>query len=765
MKVIEEQHEVHTSGQLIEVNASIKATSKAFHVLSSHLYSDKILAIVRELSCNAWDSHISAGKSDLPIDVHLPCALDPTFFVRDFGLGMSDFDIRGGYTSPTGEKVSHEEGQGKVGYEQFTGVYTTFFDSTKTDSNDVIGQLGLGSKSPYAYAHTFTVESRFNGQKRIYTCYKNARNEPAITLMNTEATDESNGMTVSMAVKLSDIDKFSQAARKALMYFKPRPNVLGQPYVIPFKLEHTLSGTNWKVRNTDYYAHMNGAYVVQGFVPYPVDTDQLEQNGLSSIAASLAGTDVDLYVPIGDVEVAPSREALSYDQRTINNLILTLKNAANELRTSFQEKFDECDSAWEVAQLFDTYDANPNEKLREVFRKFHKDQPFEWEGTVATRTILLDLEDVVGSKIIKATRKDQRGANKLKINGTWDRMNDGKKFTFEVTCNTIVLIDSKAAGTNSKIAQYIANQPKKLGRELSVLIIRPTYKAAYSLEEMLGIVQEFGNPSVVYVDSLPDIPRARSSYVPTSARKRKELNQFMAWSGFRTKQKRRSDVIIREFTRSCWHPTTVDLDDGGIYVRVVKNSIMFGETDSVDLYVDQMIKAARALEIIERDAEIIGFTDKEIDTLDKDKWTLLDTLVKEEFTTDFVDNLELTKATASTELTSMLPYGFVSYFTMPIAIDKFNEGEFKTLLTDIREVLNAEKYDSSSTSALLGRWNIKRPTDDVAKELMQRFSAMSQTYKYFGLVSWGSMDNAKHQAIVAYVNEVDALHTNTQNVA
>jgi len=50
----------------------IRNSAKAFNILSSGLYANKIRAIIRELSCNAVDSHIAAGRSGTPFDVHLP---------------------------------------------------------------------------------------------------------------------------------------------------------------------------------------------------------------------------------------------------------------------------------------------------------------------------------------------------------------------------------------------------------------------------------------------------------------------------------------------------------------------------------------------------------------------------------------------------------------------------------------------------------------------------------------------------------------------
>ena len=119
----------------------IKNSRKAFQILSSGLYSNKIKAIIRELSTNALDSHRAAGTVDTPFEVHLPTILEPYFSVRDYGTGLTDQEIE--------------------------SIYTTYFESTKTNSNEYIGALGLGSKSPFSYTDNFTVTSVKNGSKSI----------------------------------------------------------------------------------------------------------------------------------------------------------------------------------------------------------------------------------------------------------------------------------------------------------------------------------------------------------------------------------------------------------------------------------------------------------------------------------------------------------------------------------------------------------------------------------------------------------------------
>jgi len=118
---------VSTLGNAIEASYSIKDSSKIFSILRSNIYSDKMLAVVREYSTNGWDGHILAGTPDRPLKVTLPTALAPVFKVRDFGVGLSE--------------------------ESVLNIYTTYGESTKESSNDFNGTFGLGSKSAFAYGN------------------------------------------------------------------------------------------------------------------------------------------------------------------------------------------------------------------------------------------------------------------------------------------------------------------------------------------------------------------------------------------------------------------------------------------------------------------------------------------------------------------------------------------------------------------------------------------------------------------------------------
>ena len=64
MKTTSEQRYIETDGMAGQSTGfKIKANAKAFKILTSNLYTDVPLAIVRELGCNAYDAHIAASKS------------------------------------------------------------------------------------------------------------------------------------------------------------------------------------------------------------------------------------------------------------------------------------------------------------------------------------------------------------------------------------------------------------------------------------------------------------------------------------------------------------------------------------------------------------------------------------------------------------------------------------------------------------------------------------------------------------------------------
>lgn len=338
MKVHVEETPIYTSANN-ETKFGIEITGKAFDLLTGGIYKNKIAAIVREISANAYDSHVSAGKEDIPFKVILPNELHPYFEVEDYGVGLNDEEIR--------------------------TIYTVLFRSTKQDSNFDIGAFGLGSKTPITYTHSFNIRARKDGIERLYTCYKGADGTPSINLMSEKVTSEGNGVKVSVPVPKEDFGRFESEAKFILSFFKTRPEVKSSGFEFDFSTElmeffysEGVINTSTSQVTSELYAN-NEFYVVMGGVCYPVEyytiretivdygqrnelDTELVRNYISNRIAGKYALFVD--VPIGSFElseISASRESLSIGPETRKKLGQFFYTAIETIIKRDQELIDE----------------------------------------------------------------------------------------------------------------------------------------------------------------------------------------------------------------------------------------------------------------------------------------------------------------------------------------------------------------------------------------------------------------------------------------
>jgi hypothetical protein len=295
----------------------IRNSAKAFNILSSGLYANKIKAIVRELSCNAVDSHVAAGRGDIPFEVHLPTTLEPHFSIRDFGTGLS--------------------------HEQVTSIYTTYFESTKTGSNDFIGALGLGSKSPFSYTDNFTVTAIKDGRKGVYTAFINDAGVPSIALMMEEQTDEPSGVEVKFSVNdRGDFHKFNQEAAAVYQYFKLKPKVGGvSNFQIPelkYETENIIPG----VHSYDNNSAIRRSRAVMGNIAYPIEVPNNALGGLQK----LLNCGLEMHFEIGELDFQASREGLSYIPQTIDAIRNKLQKVNDALTEVLAKEADSITNEW-----------------------------------------------------------------------------------------------------------------------------------------------------------------------------------------------------------------------------------------------------------------------------------------------------------------------------------------------------------------------------------------------------------------------------------
>lgn len=309
MELIAHQNKIIRSSesQGEERKFTIEASPQAFRILSDNLYSDKFKAIIRELSCNAVDAHIAAGTPQLPFEVHLPAWNNPEFSIRDFGTGLSKEDI--------------------------DVIYTTYFKSTKSNSNDMIGCLGLGSKTPFAYTDSFLVESFFKGKKYTYTAFMNEEGVPSVRSLGDEETDLQNGMRISFAVKREDFNNFEYKAREVFKWFEVKPIVTSPNFFFEEIGTIQQEGMNWKLLDGG-----SGALAKMGNIVYPIEKQHLPNDFPET--KRLLAYPVIFDFDIGDIDIAPNREALAYKKRTVEVIKARLAVFSKEVAEKTKEEID-----------------------------------------------------------------------------------------------------------------------------------------------------------------------------------------------------------------------------------------------------------------------------------------------------------------------------------------------------------------------------------------------------------------------------------------
>lgn len=552
---------------------TIKASAKAFKLLSSNLYSDKPLAIVREIGCNALDSHFMAGKADVPFKVILPSEMHPWFEVIDYGTGLSD--------------------------EQVKNVFTTYFESTKTESNDQIGAMGLGSKSPFAYTDAFEVFARQDGVQNQYTCFLNQSGAPEIFLIEqiVDPTLE-NGVTIKVPIKKNDFQLFHAAARKAYKFFPVKPivgaNTANWNWNEPV---YGFEGTNFKTLTND-----RTIYALMGPVAYPIDMNQLKGPAAFLTGYSQrAGHGFVVQYKIGDLDVNAGREGLSYDKTTISNLITGMEHIRIEMAKDLQDEMNKCPNLYEAIKFNQAKDPHGIFKL-------------EFNGKQLNKTIYYSFVNHDKTEKFTARTKNFSYLEKLST------VRPDSVSIDPTTGGRFILIDDRKSYL--KKIRYSTEQLKGV-----TFLMRPDSTEPLNKDDFKEVIAKFdadGTPWKYLSDMGTDLPeRLRALKDPNAAKRMK-----VTYSGFYHFIKPfHAPIAVRDYVNM----NDGELEDDYVYIRwgsvskrLTINNHDF-RADELSTEVWKMITDAAAK--LKRPIAIV--TDKVFDVIPK-HWIDVSTLLKAE---------------------------------------------------------------------------------------------------------------------------------------
>lgn len=289
------------------------------HIMSvlTDLYSDPEMAIIREYSTNAYDAHIEAGINR-PIEVYTPTQLSSFLRIKDYGVGLSVEDI-------------HD-------------IYSKYGASTKRNTNEQSGILGLGCKSALTYTNQFTLSSVKNGWRVQALISRDEEGSGSIDVVSYEKTTDLSGTEILIPVKYA-----YDLKEKTIEFFRFwKPGTILLDGVEPKFIEGDWIDDDKTILLTKAnQTHFH--YIIMGNVPYPVEIEELTYRNDVGIIA---------FVEMGAVDFTPSRESLYMSKKTKDTL-LKVKNIYNEnLKKTIQKTVDSTPTYLEAFEKLLTWKDN-----------------------------------------------------------------------------------------------------------------------------------------------------------------------------------------------------------------------------------------------------------------------------------------------------------------------------------------------------------------------------------------------------------------------
>jgi hypothetical protein len=277
-------------------------------------YAEKDRSVVREYIANAVDATVTAGN-DTPVEVTSPTCITPNIVITDKGTGMSFDDLATNFLS--------------------------FAESTKENSNDTIGNLGIGAKSALMICDSFVVDTVKNGLRNVVRVSKSLDHE---VLVENAASESPNGTSVIIPVDYTSVD-WSSTIRQVVMFHKQ-----GVVSVDGKEVPSIHDGISWigPVRIKPLAEKtMRRVIVVSGGTMFDVP-ESLRSKIVNHAAAK--NTDLTIELPVGSFEYTPSREHVISSEITEKAVFAAL---------------DEFNSAYEklAAKLRNLAHRNPREAV------------------------------------------------------------------------------------------------------------------------------------------------------------------------------------------------------------------------------------------------------------------------------------------------------------------------------------------------------------------------------------------------------------------
>lgn len=356
-----------STSNLVQMTISAEGTAHIMSLLTD-LYSSPELAVLREYASNAKDSHTEAGQT-LPIKVTLPTSWNPVFTVQDFGVGMSSQDIK--------------------------TIYASYGASTKQKDFTQVGAFGLGCKSALSLTQQFTLISIKDGRKSTVLISRGDNGVGSVNVISEIDTNEPNGVTVS--VPIEKVGTFNSHVSNFFFTWEPGSVLIDDAEPLSLYSDNFLESADKKVFfniSDSNESQRHGFNIIMGGITYSVDMRPLIKNLYSdeayvhrSMCDYLKRSAVAyVIVPIGSVDLTPSREEVRYSERSTEFLTSLFDFFIEQVSIMLTDSLSHLTSRAEVLDMCSEY-----HYLLLMYRNStHTASKIIWNGEEIPRVLSLD---------------------------------------------------------------------------------------------------------------------------------------------------------------------------------------------------------------------------------------------------------------------------------------------------------------------------------------------------------------------------------------
>lgn len=696
-------------------------------LLRSNIYSDKILAVIREYTANAIDAQVEAGNGDRPISVTLPSLLSLSFKVRDYGTGLSEEDVR--------------------------TIYSKYGKSTKRKTNLAIGEKGLGSKSGFAYGDNFLIRSFQNGIVTLYNAFIDPSQVGQIAKLHSEATTEENGIEIEIPVNERDIQQFKNKAESIFKYFKIAPTVKGNnEYKLP-TIKTVFEGSNFKFVEIDDYSS-GSARAIMGNISYPIDVNAInwgEEYDLRHVLNRLILVEFNL----GELETSTSREGLEYSNHTQQNIIAKARQIKDECLAEVRSKLANGKSMFEAKkiynQIFDYYSGYSLSFLDGILKK--DDLKFGGKDLTSGHWTVFNAK---GDNYAKVSRYEIRrgsrgGKDKVKVRGeSFTNINAAEDAAY-------VIKDMKSTILN-RIAPLCEMENNHLGRIFKkVYLIEPGAEYDQWVKD-----DQFDAPTIKLSD-LPKVSLKDLGYIKSHSTGNSAVNSKHCENVFKLV----FDLRHRTAKSDYFESTQVDFEAGGIWFEIDR-FMPIDDTgyDSTGNYIESIKKACEFLGLDPEKVVAVKTKDSHKFKM-SDKWKTVRKWIAENTEKYIADNKIGQKYADQKEYKKAEKSDHGEYFNRitDLFYDISDQSkEMATLGKHMTEMRNKSFDKTKNTIDRICQWtrievgNCK-PTYDLSAE-WEIVKSKYPMYKMVDLCHLGwNFNSATKQKLVDYINMVDLMVT------